>query len=105
MPSLQLQRQIQRVTQLVRVTRRLQHVPEIGRVAVVRLHRTRADRAGCFSADTGFPAQILNAVEPEFPVDLIVRTPQEVRRRLAQNDSFFGEITRRGRVLYDAARR
>ena len=27
-----------------------------------------------------------------------------VRRRLAQNDSFFGEITRRGRVLYDAAR-
>jgi len=49
-------------------------------------------------------AEILNAVEPEFPVDLIVRTPQEVRRRLAQNDSFFGEITRRGRVLYDAAR-
>ena len=50
-------------------------------------------------------AEILNTVEPEFPVDLIVRTPQELRWRLAQNDSFFGEITRRGRVLYDAARR
>lgn len=50
-------------------------------------------------------AEILNTVEPEFPVDLIVRTPEELRRRLAQNDSFLGEITRRGRVLYDAARR
>ena len=29
----------------------------------------------------------------------------ELRRRLAQNDPFFGEIARRGRVLYDAARR
>lgn len=50
-------------------------------------------------------AEILNTVEPEFPVDLIVRTPQELRRRLAQKDSFLGEITRRGRVLYAAARR
>jgi len=50
-------------------------------------------------------AEILNMVEPEFPVDLIVRTPDELRRRLAQNDPFFGEIARRGRVLYDAARR
>ncbi len=50
-------------------------------------------------------AEILNAVEPEFPVDLIVRTPEELRWRVAQNDPFFGEITRRGRVLYDAARR
>jgi predicted nucleotidyltransferase len=50
-------------------------------------------------------AEILNTVEPEFPVDLLVRTPQELRWRLAQNDPFFGEIARRGRVLYEAARR
>jgi predicted nucleotidyltransferase len=50
-------------------------------------------------------AEILNAVEPGFPVDLLVRTPQEVRRRLAQNDPFFGEIARHGKVLYDATRR
>lgn len=50
-------------------------------------------------------AEILATVQPDFPVDLIVRTPEELRRRLAQNDPFFGEIARRGRVLYDAARR
>jgi len=36
-------------------------------------------------------------------VDLIVRTPRELRRRLAQNHPFFDEIVRRGKVLYDAA--
>jgi hypothetical protein len=50
-------------------------------------------------------AEILNTVEPEFPVDLLVRTPQELRRRLAQDDPFIGEIARRGKVLYDATRR
>jgi len=48
-------------------------------------------------------AEILNRVEPEFAVDLIVRTPQDVRRRLACKDPFFGDIVRRGKVLYEAA--
>ena len=47
--------------------------------------------------------EILNRVEPEFAVDLIVRTPQEIRRRLAQEDRFLGDIVRRGKVLYEAA--
>ena len=47
--------------------------------------------------------EILNRVEPEFAVDLIVRTPQEIRRRLAQQDRFLGDIVRRGKVLYEAA--
>lgn len=49
-------------------------------------------------------AEILNAVEPEFPVDLIVRTPRELRRRLAQDDPFLGEIVRRGTVLHESDR-
>ncbi len=48
-------------------------------------------------------AEILNSVEPEFAVDLIVRTPREIRRRLAQDDSFLVEAVRRGKVLYEAA--
>ena len=47
--------------------------------------------------------EILNRVEPEFAVDLIVRTPQEIRRRLAQQDRFLADIVRRGKVLYEGA--
>lgn len=36
-----------------------------------------------------------------FPVDILVRTPQEVRRRLALGDSFVEEIVTRGKVLYE----
>lgn len=48
-------------------------------------------------------AEILNRVEPEFAVDLIVRTPQEIRQRLAQEDRFLAEVVRHGKVLYEAA--
>ena len=47
-------------------------------------------------------AEILNQIEPKFPVDLVVRSPRELRRRLAQNDAFLNEIWRRGKVLYEA---
>ena len=47
--------------------------------------------------------EILNRVEPEFAVDLLVRTPQEIRRRLALQDRFLADIVRRGKVLYEAA--
>lgn len=36
-----------------------------------------------------------------FPVDILVRTPQEVRQRLALGDSFIQEIITRGKVLYE----
>ena len=48
-------------------------------------------------------AEILNSVEPEFAVDLIVRTPAEIRRRLTLRDPFVVEAVRRGKVLYEAA--
>jgi len=47
-------------------------------------------------------AAILNKVEPDFSVDLLVRTPSEMRKRLALQDQFLGEIVRNGKVLYEA---
>jgi predicted nucleotidyltransferase len=41
-------------------------------------------------------------VEVDFPLDLLVRTPDEIERRLAWNDFFLKEIFERGIVLYDA---
>ena len=36
-----------------------------------------------------------------FPVDILVRTPQEVERALAKGDFFIGEIVTQGKVLYE----
>lgn len=36
-----------------------------------------------------------------FPLDLIVLTPQEIRRRLKNFDPFLEEALTRGKVLYD----
>ena len=36
-----------------------------------------------------------------FPMDIIVRTPDEIRRRLDIGDQFIREIMDQGRVLYD----
>ena len=47
--------------------------------------------------------QILDRVKPRFGVDLVVRSPEDVRERLAWRDAFLDEITRAGTVLYDAA--
>jgi uncharacterized protein len=46
--------------------------------------------------------EILERVNPPFPIDLLVRTPDEVRQRLEWNDFFLREIMERGRVLYAA---
>ncbi len=40
------------------------------------------------------------ALEPPFPLDLIVRTPQRLRRGLEEGDSFLREIVTKGKVLY-----
>lgn len=47
--------------------------------------------------------EILNRVEPEFPVDVIVRTPRQLRERLALNDFFLSDVVKNGKVLYEAA--
>lgn len=38
------------------------------------------------------------------PVDLLVYTPNEVRRRIELDDFFISDITTKGKVLYDATR-
>jgi predicted nucleotidyltransferase len=37
-----------------------------------------------------------------FPMDLIVRTPENMKRRLEDGESFTTEIVTRGKVLYEA---
>jgi predicted nucleotidyltransferase len=37
----------------------------------------------------------------QFPVDIIVRTPEELRQALEAGDFFMQEIVRRGQVLYE----
>jgi len=41
-------------------------------------------------------------LRPGFPVDLIVRTPENVRKRLEMEDTFMQEIVEEGMVLYEA---
>lgn len=41
------------------------------------------------------------AVPPTFPMDLIVRTPKNLERRLAEGESFLTEIVSKGLVLYE----
>ncbi|HEX4796017.1 MAG TPA: nucleotidyltransferase domain-containing protein [Humisphaera sp.] len=38
----------------------------------------------------------------EFPMDLIVRTPAEVRRRIQMGDQFLREVTSKGIVLHES---
>jgi predicted nucleotidyltransferase len=43
------------------------------------------------------------AVDRDFPMDLLVRTPAEVAKRLRWGDCFIREIVEKGKVLYEAA--
>ncbi len=36
-----------------------------------------------------------------FPMDIIVRAPQEIKRRIQMGDPFYQEILMRGKVLYE----
>ena len=40
------------------------------------------------------------AFEPPFPLDLIVRTPNKLRRRLSEGDQFLTQIVTQGKVVY-----
>src|SRR6266705_5972912 len=42
------------------------------------------------------------ACDPPFPLDLIVRTPRNLKWRLAEGDFFLREIMSRGKLLYSA---
>jgi predicted nucleotidyltransferase len=62
-------------------------------ILVVMPARNQGSKAG----------RIRREVPAPFPMDLIVRTPEELRWRLAEGDSFHTEITSRGKVLYEKA--
>ena len=46
--------------------------------------------------------EIRNKINARMPLDLIVRTPEQLAERLAQNDWFMREIVERGCTLYEA---
>ncbi|MFH0965675.1 MAG: nucleotidyltransferase domain-containing protein [Planctomycetota bacterium] len=47
-------------------------------------------------------AEIRGRVHPGYPIDVLVREPQEMRRRVAEGDPFFSDILRKGEVLYES---
>lgn len=53
------------------------------------------------NADTSVEIQM--KLRPAFPVDLLVRTSEKVRERIAMGDTFMREILTQGKVLYEAA--
>ena len=46
--------------------------------------------------------EIIKKVNPAIPVDLLVRTPEQVEERVGNHDWFMCEILERGRKLYEA---
>jgi len=46
--------------------------------------------------------RIRHAVPRNFPLDLLVRTPAEVNKRLRWGDGFLQEVMEKGKVLYEA---
>jgi predicted nucleotidyltransferase len=46
--------------------------------------------------------EIIRKVKPSIPVDLLVRTPEQVEERIANNDWFLREIVLKGRKLYES---
>jgi predicted nucleotidyltransferase len=49
--------------------------------------------------------EMLNHLDPHFPIDLLVRTPEQVEQRLKLGDFFMQEIMETGRILYEATHR
>jgi uncharacterized protein len=46
--------------------------------------------------------EIWMATKPKFPIDIMVRKPAEIKKRLQMGDFFLREITEKGKVLYEA---
>lgn len=47
-------------------------------------------------------ARIRRSIRAGFPLDIIVRSPAALRRRLAMGDGFIREILEKGRVLHES---
>jgi len=53
--------------------------------------------------EIGQAVRIDRAIDPMFPLDLIVCTPKNLAWRLKEGDSFLHEIVTKGKVLYEKA--
>lgn len=55
----------------------------------------------------GYPfrkaSEILRITDPDFAVDLMARTPEQLQQRLELGDFFIQEICEKGRVLHETA--
>jgi len=47
--------------------------------------------------------EILESISPSIPIDLLVRTPSQVRTRISQNDFFMRKVLTKGKTLYEAS--
>ena len=47
-------------------------------------------------------ARILKQLNLFMPIDLLVKTPQQIQQRLAMGDEFVREILERGKVMYES---
>lgn len=45
--------------------------------------------------------KIRQKISSPLPFDLLVKTPEQIRSRIALNDFFVREITEKGRILYE----
>jgi predicted nucleotidyltransferase len=45
--------------------------------------------------------KIRQRLDSPFPMDLLVRTPADVKKRLAWGDSFISEVFTKGKVMYE----
>src|ERR1051325_731690 len=47
--------------------------------------------------------EIWMATKPNFPIDIMVRKPEEIKKRISIGDFFLREMIEKGKVLYEAA--
>jgi predicted nucleotidyltransferase len=52
--------------------------------------------------DVRVAADIRERVRASFPMDVIVRSPRQIAKRLADGDGFIAGILREGRLLYES---
>jgi uncharacterized protein len=66
---------------------------DVDLLVIMRRTRQRGERMSL---------RIRHSVPRTFPLDLLVRTPAEVAKRLRWGDSFLSEVVEKGEVLYEA---
>lgn len=47
--------------------------------------------------------EIRSKINPQFPLDLLARTPEQVKKRIEIEDYFMREIVEKGVILYEAS--